>query len=112
MESLPILESTNVVICSLHKDRTQLPIEDHWKIKKMWSMDKRIAVSKAITPDNAMGISDISFKQHRGLIACILDANTNIQSRIYDVHDTLGNQTDQYQYQLGLRGISMMLVLI
>ena len=60
----------------------------------------------------ATGISDGSFKHNRGTAACILEANNDSNSRIYAVHDTPGNSTDQSPYRSELGGISMMLLII
>ena len=58
----------------------------------------------------ATEISDGSFKNNRGTASCTIEANNNNNSRIYAVHDTPGNITDQSPYRSELGGISMMLL--
>ena len=69
-------------------------------------------MAQAITKGTATGISDGSFKHNRGTAACIVEANNDSNSRIYAVHDTPGNSTDQSPYRSELGGISMMLLII
>ena len=71
-------------------------------------MDQGLAVAKAVVSGTGTGISGESFKQYRGTVAGIIEANNDINSRIYDVHNTPGNKTDQYPYlsELGDRYIN------
>ena len=89
-----------------------LPIEDHRAIGKMWSTDQEFAVAYTIITGQATGISDGTFKYNRGTVACIIEANNNINSHIYAVYDTPGNKTDQFPYRPELGGISMILLLL
>ena len=52
------------------------------------------------------------FKLIRGTVACIIEANNDINPRIYAVHDTPGNKIDQSPYHSELGGISMMLFIL
>ena len=78
----------------------------------MWSENQGLAVAKTIIIGNATGISDGSFKHNRGIVTSIIEANNNINSRIYVVHDTPSNKTDQFPYRSELGGISMMLLIL
>ena len=75
-------------------------------------MDHGTTVEKIITSGNNTGISDGSFKQHRDIPSCMLEADNTIQSIIYSVHNKPGNQIDQSPYLSELQDISMMLVVI
>ena len=78
----------------------------------MWSQDQGFAVAHAIKTETTTGISDGSFKNNRGTASYNIKANNNNNSRIYVVHDTPGNITDQSPYPSELRGISMMLLVL
>ena len=51
-------------LCNLQDVKQLLPIEDHWEISKMWSMDQELVVAQEMVSDHATGISDGSFKKH------------------------------------------------
>ena len=90
-----------------------LPTGNHWLITNMWSQDQGKTIAKAIALSIATGISDESYKKNnRGTAACILEKNTNIDSRIYVVYDTPGGKSDQSPYRSELGGISMMFVIL
>ena len=97
---------------NLQDANTMLPIEDHWAIGKIWSMDQRLGVAQTIIIGNDTRIRNISFKHNISTETCIIEANNNINSRIYAVNDTPGNKTDQSQYFSKLGGISMMLLIL
>ena len=61
-------------------------------------MDQGLAVAQAVVSGTGTGISGESFKQYRGTVAGIIEANNDINSRIYDVHNTPGKKTEQYPY--------------
>ena len=75
-------------------------------------MNQGIVVAKAIASGNTTGISFGSFKQYRDTVMCIIEANNDIKSRIYAVHDTLGNKIDQFSYHSELGGVSMILIIL
>ena len=75
-------------------------------------MNQGIVVAKAIASGNATGISFGSFKQHRDTAVCIIEANNDIKSRIYAVHDTLGNKIDQSPYYSELGGVSIIVLIL
>ena len=89
-----------------------LHIEDHRAIGKMWSTDQEFAVAYTIITGQATGISDGTFKYNRGTVACIIEANNNINSHIYAVYDTPGNKTDQSPYRSEIGEFSMMLLIL
>ena len=60
----------------------------------MLSTDQGFAVAQAIITGTAMRMRDGSFKNNRGTVACIIESNYNINTRIYAVHDTPRNKTD------------------
>ena len=78
----------------------------------MWSQDQGKAIANAIQLGNATGISDGSYKNNRGTAACVTEENNNEDSRIYAVHDTPGEMSDQSPYRSKLGGISMMLAIL
>ena len=47
-------------------------------------------VSLVIRREQVTGISDGSFKDKRGTVVCILEANKDSESRLYVLHDTPG----------------------
>ena len=75
-------------------------------------MDQRSAVSQIIITGKAKVIGDDSFKDNRGTAVCIIEANNNINSRIYAVHNTPGNRIEQSSYRSELGGISMLLLIL
>ena len=99
-------------LCSLHDTKVLLPIEDHWAISKMRSTDQILAVAKTILSGNATQISNGSFKNNRGTVACIVEANNDTNSRIYAMYDTPGNKIDQSPYRSELGRISMVLLIL
>ena len=56
-------------LSSLQEENQLLPVEDHWTISKMWSIDQGLAVVKTIIYGTTIEISDGLFKQHRGTAA-------------------------------------------
>lgn len=60
----------------------------------------------------AIGISDGSFKDQRGAVACNLEANKDASSRIYVLHEAPSDSSDQPPYRSELGEISMMLAVI
>ena len=87
--SQPITETTN--IRSLYEAKYELPIEDHLEINKMQSMDQGTVVAKVIVAGNDTTISDRFFTQHRGTSACIIKANSDVQSKytMYIIHQVI-----------------------
>ena len=75
-------------------------------------MDQGLTVLQVIVSGNTTGIRQGSFENNRGTAACIIEANKDINSRIYVVHDTPGNKIDQFPYRPELGGISMILLLL
>ena len=73
---------------TLQEAKDLLPHDDQWTISNMWSQDQGKAIANAIQLGNATGISDGSYKNNRGIAACVMGENNNDDSRIYTVHDT------------------------
>ena len=76
------------------------------------SEDQGAKVMRAIQRGDVTGISDGSYKNKRGTVACIIETNKDTSTRIYALHDTPGRQLDQSPYRSELSGISMMLAVI
>ena len=108
----PTVNATTKGLCSLQDAKILLPIEYHWVIDKMLSTDQELVVAQAIITGKAAGISEVSFKNNRGTVVFIIEANSDMNLHIYAEHDTSGNKSDQSPYCLELGRISMMLLII
>ena len=106
------METDSESSITLQEARQLLPTNDQWAINNIWTQDQGKAVARAITLVRTTRISDGSYKNNRGTASYILEENNNTASRIYTVHDILGNESDQSPFRLELGEISMMLAII
>ena len=49
----PTIDATMEGLCNLQDVKQLLPIEDHWEISKMWSMDQELVVAQEMVSDHA-----------------------------------------------------------
>ena len=105
-------ETGSKIPTTLQEAKDLLPQDDQWDISNMWLQDQGKEIANAIQLGNATGLSDGSYKNNRGTAACVMEENNNEDSRIYAVHDTPGEMSNQSPYRLELGGISMMLAML
>ena len=76
------------LIKTFNEAKNMLPIDDQWTINNIWSHDQGKTVAKDVELGKATGISDGSYKNNRSTAACILEENSNKESRMYVVDTT------------------------